>query len=171
MLSTPGAGATAGVRHLNAPQRCDIRILIHPVRPGHGRREKQAIAMDFLPQPGPNATGPQFLEQIFRSAGAGSRPRAVRLMHRPHRRYPALGDAGGSAVVAAEIGVGETLTQNERDGAGWWEAPRHGAQAAVVQRQRDDQPTPEYAARHTVEGAVVRIGREQYPPGSPGVER
>ena len=35
----------------------------------------------------------------------------------------------------------------------------------------DDQPNPEYDARPTVEGAMARIGREQYPPGSPGIER
>ena len=96
-------------------------------------------------------------------------------MHRPHRRYPILCDAAESEGAAAEIGTGETLAHSERDGAGWWEAPRHGAQAATAQTrqegQRNDKPSPEYDARHMVEDAVARIGREQLPPGSPGSER
>ena len=130
--------------------------------------------MDLLPQLNPNATGPQFPEQIFRSAGAGSRPRPIRLTRRSHRRYPALCDAAKSEG-AAEPGAGKTLTQSERDGAGCRGEPRSGAPGAAVQTgqegQPNNQPNPESDARHTVGGAVARIGREPFPPGSPGVER
>ena len=96
-------------------------------------------------------------------------------MRRPHRRYPILCDAAESEGVAAEIGTGETLAQSERDGPGRWEAPRNGAPAAAVQTgqkgQPNDQPNPESDVTHRVEGAAARIGREPFPPGSPGIER
>ena len=73
--------------------------------------------------------------------------------------------AGIQAENLARPPAGATASQSERDWAWCREALQRGLDPAIVrahleERRADDQPNPEYYARHTVERASASLRRE-----------